>query len=159
MTESRRLSPVAARVLPSLPDRDPLLGEIRWDRWNPGVVSLCARVPTAGCGTCAYDGAMSTAFGATWHTSPARRQITNPSRIADGQRPASRLVPESSWWVRTHYAVRCPACDETFVHRMRGGDPGGEFTELTAFYQPPAMAKRKPRGRATVLPRQNDTLF
>jgi hypothetical protein len=64
------------------------------------------------------------------------RRLLKRSRIAEGQRAewGSVVCPEP-YWAYSHWAVRCPRCRETSVHRMVGEDGEQDFTEI--FYAPP----------------------
>lgn len=144
------------RAIPALPGNDPVHGEIRWDRWEPGTASLCPSLPS-GCDTCGDAGPGSTALGKTRQTVRGRR-ITVRSAVLEGRRPQSEPVPPEAAWLITHYTTRCTGCDEMFVYRLGSADPSGEFTELTAFYNPPATIRRKARGKAKEAP-QEEALF
>ncbi|MFE7968147.1 hypothetical protein ACFU0X_34810 [Streptomyces cellulosae] len=137
--------PPEKRLLPSLPNRDPRLGEIRWSRWEPVVQILCRGTRSrssvdlrdGSCSTCSHPGPLVQSVGSTWYTPPPLRRITRRSNVAAGVRPESEPARAEPYWCHSHFAVRCPACDETFVYLLGGFSESGEFTELEAFYVPP----------------------
>src|SRR5690606_4628832 len=133
------------RALPGLPRRDRRLGEIRWSRWERVPLILCSGsrsrssvdLRDGSCSTCAFPGPLVESTGSTWFTPPAVRRITRRSAVAAGARPESEPVPREPYWCRSHFAVRCPACDETFVYLLGPFSEDGQFTELEHFYVPP----------------------
>ncbi|MEV6400938.1 hypothetical protein AB0M39_40205 [Streptomyces sp. NPDC051907] len=106
------------RLIPALPETDPELGEIRWGQWEQ---ALCVTHIPGDCETCEYPGPMRNARGLTLHQDPPHRPLLRRSRIAEGQRPVwgQPVTPEPRW-VYTHWARRCPHCDEMEVWRMKG---------------------------------------
>ncbi|MGV9814780.1 hypothetical protein ACWDTQ_23110 [Streptomyces cellulosae] len=137
--------PPEKRLLPSLPKRDPRLGEIRWTRWEPVIQFLCrgtrsrssVDLTDGSCSTCSFRGPLVSSSGQTRYTPPPARRITRRSNVAAGVRPESEPARAEPYWCHSHFAVRCPACDETFVYALKGFSPSGEFEELTDFYVPP----------------------
>ncbi|MGA5183023.1 hypothetical protein ACPCBF_25115 [Streptomyces pseudogriseolus] len=133
------------RAVPGLPQRDRRLGEIRWSRWEPVPRILCTGsrsrssvdLSDGSCATCAFPGPLVESTGATWYTPPPARRVTRRSNVAAGVRPASEPVVSEPYWCRSHFAVRCPSCDETFVYLLASFAPDGRFTELEHFYVPP----------------------
>ena len=100
------------RILPALPGRDGE-AEIRWERWQP---ALPLSHIEQRCDTCGYLVALSTCKGLTWFTpEPSWERV---ERSHPGKRSRWVKVERRSYWCRTHWAVRCPACDETTVYRM-----------------------------------------
>ncbi|MFE2934950.1 hypothetical protein [Streptomyces sp. NPDC059278] len=108
----------AQRLIPALPERDPELGEIRWDKWEH---ALCLTHIPVDCETCDYPGPLRNAQGKTLYQDPPRRPQLKRSRVAEGQRPVygAPVTPEPRW-LYTHWASRCPHCDEMSVWRVRG---------------------------------------
>ncbi|WP_217231378.1 hypothetical protein [Streptomyces anulatus] len=127
------------RILPALPDTDLKMGPIRWERWEPAVTMT--HIDPA-CSTCAFPGPLSTAFGKTYYVPPptrvraARSTREQPSKWATVQRRA--------YWCITHWAVRCPGCDEMHVYRQE------DWTEI--HYWPPTTERAVP-------PTQDNVLF
>lgn len=109
---------VERRVIPALVAVDPELGEIRWERWERSL--QLTHIP-GDCQTCAFPGPMRNARGLTLHQDRPRRDLLRHSRIAEGRRAVwgPVYVPEKRW-VYTHWASRCPRCDEMEVWRTRG---------------------------------------
>ncbi|MBZ3908549.1 MULTISPECIES: hypothetical protein [Streptomyces] len=127
-----------ARILPALPDTDPEAGEIRWDRWEPAL--LVTHIdPT--CRTCAFPGPLSTAFGKTWYT-PEPTQV-RIQRSRPGEPSKWARVQGKPYWCKTHYAVRCPQCDEMTVYRRQG------WVEI--HYRPPTTERAVPSTDDNVL--------
>ncbi|WP_159047827.1 hypothetical protein [Streptomyces sp. WM6378] len=130
--------PEPARVLPALPDRDHEDGEIRWGRWEP---ALAASHIDPRCPTCAFPGPLSTVFGQTWYTpepTPVRVRRSRP-----GQPSEWVQAQGPSYWCKTHYAVRCPQCDEMTVYRR------SDWTEI--HYRPPTTERAVPKTDDNVL--------
>ncbi|MGY1548310.1 hypothetical protein [Streptomyces sp. MN6] len=132
------------RALPGLPKRDRRLGEIRWSRWEPVLQILCrgsrsrsVNLADGSCTTCAFPGPLVQSTGSTWYAPPPVRRITRRSNVAAGVRPESELAQREPYWCRSHFAVRCPACDETFVYLLESFAEDGQFQELEHFYVPP----------------------
>lgn len=106
------------RLIPALPHADPELGEIRWDEWEKALT--LTHIP-GDCETCEYPGPLRTAKGMTLHQDRPYRRLLKPSKIAEGQRAVwSSPVTPGPRWVYTHWAVRCPHCDEMKTYRRKG---------------------------------------
>ncbi len=106
------------RVIPALPSRDPELGEIRWER---EVAALTVSHVPSHCQSCAYPGPLRTAQGLTLYQERPYRELVRRSRIAEGKRAvAGKVVTPEPRWVFSHWARRCPACDEMTVWRREG---------------------------------------
>lgn len=133
--------PEPPRLIPPLPERDPELGEIRWEGWEKAL-ALSHIDPS--CDTCDHPGPMRTAMGLTLYQEPPRRTLLRRSKITEGRRPvwSEPFVPEPRW-VFTHWALRCPRCDEMNVWRTRGW--------VRIHYHPFAVSR--------VLPPRDDALF
>lgn len=126
------------RILPALPATDAQAGTIRWDRWEPAL--LITHVDPS-CSTCAFPGPLSTARGMTWYVpEPAWARV---ERSHPGSRSRWVRVQGKPYWCYTHWAVRCPRCDETTVWRMNG------WEEI--HHQPPTTER--------ALPPADDVLF
>ncbi|MFI1312462.1 hypothetical protein ACH4TS_20310 [Streptomyces albidoflavus] len=123
--------PAPARVLPALPDHDQEVGEIRWGRWEPAITA--SHIDPA-CPTCAFPGPLSTVFGTTWYT--PEPTMVRVRRSQPGQRSEWVRVQGKPYWCKTHYAVRCPQCDEMRVYRR---DDGVEI-----HYRPPTTERAVP---------------
>ncbi|MER6605992.1 hypothetical protein ABT282_08750 [Streptomyces sp. NPDC000927] len=120
MTEEYIVRIPKPRIFRALPERDEDLGEIRWDRFEPLMQTLCTKGGLSNaCPTCAFPGPLNGAEGRTRREATVRthRKITQKSKIAEGQRVKSVLVHErvDERWLISHYAIRCPACEETKV--------------------------------------------
>ncbi|WP_370132562.1 hypothetical protein [Streptacidiphilus sp. EB103A] len=126
------------RVLPALPSHDEVAGELRWGRWEPAL--LVSHLDPR-CLTCAYPGPLSTALGQSWYTpEPTHQRVERSSR----DRPSKWVrVQRAPYWVSSHWAVRCPQCDETYVWRR------ADWVEI--FHQPPTTER--------ALPPTEDVLF
>lgn len=119
------------RILPALPGADSLTGPIRWDGWRPAL--LITHIDPR-CPTCAFAGPLSTARGMTRH-------VPEPTWArAERSRPGSRSrwvrVQRDPYWCDTHWALRCPQCDETTVWRM------SDWEEI--HHQPPTTERAVP---------------
>ncbi|WP_327359571.1 hypothetical protein [Streptomyces sp. NBC_01304] len=121
----------APRIVPALPTSDPELGEIRWERWEPALL-LTHHDP--GCSTCAFPGPLATAFGMTWYT--PEPTWTRKARSGPGARSQWVRAQPNSYWCNTHWAVRCPQCDEMRVYRR------SDWTEI--HYRPPTTERAVP---------------
>jgi hypothetical protein len=126
------------RILPALPGKDPELGEIRWERWEPAL-PMTHFDPS--CPTCAFPGPLSTAFGKTWYTPPPSR--ARVERSTRGSRSKWVTVQHRSYWCKTHWAVRCPRCDEMTVYR-RDGASAGPARWVEIHYRPPTTERAVP---------------
>jgi hypothetical protein len=126
------------RILPALPGTDPELGEIRWERWEPAL-PMTHFDPR--CRTCAFPGPLSTAFGTTCYTPPPSR--VRVERSTRGSRSKWVTVQNRSYWCKTHWAVRCPRCDEMTVYRRDG------WVEI--HYRPPTTERAVPPTEDNVL--------
>ncbi|MER0477359.1 hypothetical protein ABR737_03095 [Streptomyces sp. Edi2] len=130
--------PEPARVLPALPDHDQDASEIRWDRWEPAIA---ASHIDPRCPTCAFAGPLSTAFGKTWYTpEPTTVRV---KRSSPGQPSQWAQAQHDPYWCKTHYAVRCPQCDEMTVYRRSG------WVEI--YYRPPTTERAVPQTDDNVL--------
>lgn len=100
------------RMLPALPGSDEPLGEIRWDSWEsaPEPSHLASSCPT-----CAFPGPLSMAFGRTEYTPETDVHV---QRSAPDQASQWVRARGESYWCRTHWAVRCPQCDEMRIYWM-----------------------------------------
>ena len=93
------------------------------------------------CPTCAFPGPLSTAIGESWYSPPlswARTERSSAGRASKWVR-----VQHRSYWVASHWAVRCPQCDEMRVWRR------SEWEEIA--YHPPTTER--------ALPPADDVLF
>lgn len=99
--------PGLRRIIPKLPETDPALGKIRWDRWEE---ALCLTHIDGSCQTCVFSGPLRVTKGKTWYTpEPTFGRVRRPQR---------NRAQHESYWCYTHWASRCPHCDEMFVYRM-----------------------------------------
>ncbi|MFJ2218232.1 hypothetical protein ACIQVO_38555 [Streptomyces sp. NPDC101062] len=132
--------PVVAerRILPALPDSDPEMGEIRWERWEPALIMTHI---DPSCVTCAFPGPLSTAFGKTFYTPPPT--LARVERSVRGRPSKWATVQHRSYWCITHWAVRCPRCDEMRVYRQ------DDWTEI--HYRPPTTERAVPPTEDNVL--------
>lgn len=126
------------RLIPALPEADPQLGPITWGRWEE--VPCMTHIP-GHCTTCEFPGPLRSAQGMTWHQDPPRRALVRRSRVAEGQRPVwgPVTVPEPRL-VYTHWATRCPHCDEMSVWRT--GRRLEDWVEI--HYHPYTVERVKP---------------
>lgn len=117
---------VALRTLPALPAADPTAGKIRWDSWEQTVQP--SHIDTT-CPQCAFPGPPMLCLGRTWHR-PEPTWVRLERSSARPRRPSrwARTQPPARWTV-THFAIRCPACDEMSVRRR------ADDTEI--HYHPP----------------------
>jgi len=140
--------PEPRRIIPALPDADPVLGEIRWDRWEE---ALCLTHVDGSCVTCAFPGPLRVARGMTWYTpEPTYVRVRRSSR-RDGRASKWVKARHEPYWCYTHWASRCPACDEMFVYRMYGG-AGREKEWVEIAYHPYTTERAVP-------PTDDDVLF
>lgn len=131
MDISRPPAVAERRILPALPDTDPQLGKIRWEGWE-SAVPVTHIDPS--CGTCAFSGPLSTAFGKTLYTPPPSR--VRIERSARGRASKWVTVQHRAYWCVTHSAVRCPSCDEMRVCRYE------DWTEI--YHHPPTTERAVP---------------
>ncbi|TLQ39416.1 hypothetical protein [Streptomyces marianii] len=123
--------PDLTRILPALPDRDQEDGVIRWGRWEPAIEATHI---DPSCPTCAFPGPLSTASGQTWYT--PEPTLARARRSSSGQASQWVRVQHRPYWCNTHYAVRCPQCDEMRVYRRDG------WVEI--HYRPPTTERAVP---------------
>lgn len=102
------------RVLPPLAAQDSELGSIRWEPWQD---ALQVSHIDSSCQACSFPGPLATAHGLTLYSPPASVLTT---RRADRAGPPPTAARGTPYWVVSHWASRCPQCDETWVHRMNG---------------------------------------
>lgn len=105
------------RILPALPDTDPELGEIRWDRWEKALVFTHI---DPSCETCGYGGPLAVSRGKTWYVPEPTWQRVKRSSWERGERSKWARVEHRSYWCYTHWASRCQVCDEMVVWLMSG---------------------------------------
>ncbi|MFC4328385.1 hypothetical protein ACFPC0_11155 [Streptomyces andamanensis] len=133
------------RIIPALPEADPVMGEIRWDAWERALrLTICLSNGTQAstdCETCAYE-ELRTARGKTFYTpEPSYVRVASSTQTRDG-RSKWQKQRHKAYWAYTHWAQRCPACGEMFAWRRIGphGGPSGE----QIFYHPYEVAKKSP---------------
>jgi predicted RNA-binding Zn-ribbon protein involved in translation (DUF1610 family) len=93
-----------------------------WGRWGRQIRATHLDLS---CHACAFAGPLLECFGTTVVPARTGRRIVQRSRITDGQRVRSVPYPVPSYPVRTHYAVRCPACGDQVVYRLQGWEELG----------------------------------
>lgn len=87
--------------------------------WEPWHRQIRATHLDLSCTACAYPGPLLECFGTSEMPDQTMRRIVQPSKIADGQRLSSVPYTVPAHPVRTHCAVRCPACGDQVVYRMQ----------------------------------------
>lgn len=137
---------VPRRIIPALPDSDPVMGAIRWDRWEKALnLTICLRGGSQAdmdCETCAFPGPLRTTQGKTFYTPESTlERVARSTQTKDG-RSRWKRVQREPYWCYTHWAQFCPACDEMFAWRRIGPDGGQEWTEI--LYHPYTVAKKAP---------------
>lgn len=134
------------RAVPALPEADPLMGEIRWDRWEKALA--LTHVPDD-CETCGFTGPLRTVNGKTLYTpKPSYVRVAKSTQTKDGRSRWQQRV-HGAYWAYTHWARFCPACDEMAAYRRVGPDGKKDWTEI--FYHPHRVTKN--------VPPQTETLF
>ncbi|MCX4783911.1 MULTISPECIES: hypothetical protein [unclassified Streptomyces] len=119
------------RILPALPETDPDVGTIRWDPWEPAL-QITHLDPS--CPTCAFPGPLSTACGSTWYT--PEPTLARVARSRPGERSKWIRTQAKPYWCNTHWAVRCPQCDEMHVYRR------SDWEQI--HYRPPTTERAVP---------------
>jgi hypothetical protein len=94
--------------------------------WGPWQRQIRATHLDLSCDACAYPGPGLECFGTSEVPAQTARRVVQPSRIADGQRLRSVPYTVPAHRVRTHYAVRCPACGDQAVYWMPGWEELGK---------------------------------
>lgn len=127
--------PDAEWGIPALPGKDPALGEIRWGRWEEAL--LLSHIPSH-CETCDYPGPLRTAMGKTWYVPPT---VAAPlRRRKPGELREWGSVKHPAHWCYSHWARRCPRCEEMVVWRTQAA--GGKSTWTEIHYRPPRVERR-----------------
>lgn len=137
--------PGPRRIIPALPDADPELGEIRWDHWEE---ALCLTHIDGSCRTCAFPGPLCVAKGKTWYTPEPTYVRVRRSSWERKERSKWVKARHRPYWCYTHWASRCPTCDEMFVYRMASRHQ--DWVEIA--YHPYTTERAVP-------PTQDDVLF
>jgi predicted RNA-binding Zn-ribbon protein involved in translation (DUF1610 family) len=133
---------VPRKILPALPDSDPLMGEIRWDRWEKAMILTHA---PSDCDTCGFAGPLRTAMGKTLYApEPSYVRIARSTETKDGRSKWQKREPKP-YWCYTHWAQLCPACDEMTAWRRVGPDGAEDWTEIA--HRPHTVAKKSPPGQ------------
>ncbi|MFF9265804.1 hypothetical protein [Streptomyces longwoodensis] len=140
------------RIIPALPMEDPLLGEIRWDRWERALrLTICLSSggqADTDCETCGWP-ELRTTQGKTLHTpEPSYVRVARSTQTRDGRSKWAK-TQHRTYWAYTHWAVFCPRCDEMFAWRRVS--PQGEQDWAEIFHHPPTTER--------MLPPEEGTLF
>lgn len=140
------------RIIPALPMEDPVLGEIRWDRWERALdLFICLAgggQADTDCETCAWP-TLRNAKGKTLYTPrPTWERVARSTQTRDGRSKWVK-VQRKAYWCYTHWAQFCPRCDEMFAWRRVG--PDGEREEWTEiFHHPPTTERALPPAEGTL---------
>jgi hypothetical protein len=139
------------RIIPALPMEDPLLGEIRWDRWERALeLTICLSNGTQAetdCETCAWPRLRTTQGKTLWAPEPTWERVARSTQTSNGR---SKWVKRQRkpYWVYTHHAVRCPRCDEMFAWRRVSAK--GEPSWVEVFHHPPVTERALPPAEGTL---------
>lgn len=136
------------RIIPALPDRDPLLGDIRWDPWERALsLTICLSDGTQAqldCDICSFSGPLRTAKGMTLYApKPSWRRVARSTETRSGR---STWVKQQgkAYWAYTHWAQRCPECDEMEVWRSVEAGDEGKWTLIHRFSQATGGGRKPP---------------
>lgn len=133
------------RIIPALPTEDPLLGEIRWDRWERALeLFICLTSGTQAetdCETCAWP-RLRNAKGKTLHQpEPTWERVARSTQTKDGRSKWVK-VQRKAYWAYSHWAQYCPRCDEMFAWRRVTPQGGQDWVEI--FHHPPVTERAVP---------------
>lgn len=138
------------RIIPALPMEDPLLGEIRWGRWERALnLFICTKTGLAetDCETCAWP-RLRNASGKTLYTpEPTWERVARSTQTKDGRSKWVK-VQRKAYWCYTHWAQFCPRCDEMFAWRRVGVK--GEDAWVEIFHHPPTAERALPPADGTL---------
>lgn len=130
---------IPRRVIPALPDEDPLMGRVAWDRWKKAPI--LTHIP-GDCDTCGFEGPLRIAAGRTYaKPRPVHARVARSTQTQDGRSRWQMRISKPRW-LYTHWAVRCPACDEMSVWRKFGPDGKKDWTRI--LYHPHMDSKTTP---------------
>lgn len=142
------------RIIPALPMEDPLLGEIRWDAWERALnLTICLSGGTQAetdCETCGWPKLRNARGKTFWTPEPTYERVARSTQTRDGRSKWVK-VQRKPYWVYTHWAVFCPACDEMYAwRRAEPGRAGGEDVWVEIFHHPPTTERALPPAEGTL---------
>lgn len=139
------------RIIPALPEEDPVLGEIRWGRWERQLnLTICLSDGTQAetdCETCAFPNLRTNRGKTLYRPEPTWVRVARSTQTRDGRSKWVK-VERKAYWVYTHHARFCPRCDEMFAWRRAGPQGDDDWAEI--FHHPPTTERALPPADGTL---------